>query len=173
MAALKKYGHSGETSHCVQLLNSFIHNGPNGKHFIMVFEILGVNFLELIKRYDYKGVPIPLVRKLARQCLIGLDYMHRQCRIIHTDFKPENVVIGLRDEEVAEIAQTGQLTTTKMFDGHDHNRKLNMRVAGTLPTNTKRATKKTAEKKDPEPEIDLQKAMEGMTAKQKKNFRKK
>lgn len=66
MAALKKYGHSGETSHCVQLLNSFIHNGPNGKHFIMVFEILGVNFLELIKRYDYKGVPIPLVRKLAR-----------------------------------------------------------------------------------------------------------
>ena len=115
MASLNKLGHSGETSHCVQLLNSFIHNGPNGKHFIMVFEILGVNFLELIKRYDYKGVPIPLVRKLARQCLIGLDYMHRMCRIIHTDFKPENVVIGLRDEEVAEIAQTGKLTTTKMF----------------------------------------------------------
>jgi serine/threonine-protein kinase SRPK3 len=106
-ASINKYGHSGETSHCVQLLNSFIHNGPNGKHFIMVFEILGVNFLELIKRYDYKGVPIPLVRKLARQCLIGLDYMHRMCRIIHTDFKPENVVIGLRDEEVAEIATTG------------------------------------------------------------------
>lgn len=104
MASLKKLGHSGETSHCVQLLNSFIHNGPNGKHFVMVFEILGVNFLELIKRYEYKGVPIPLVRKLARQCLIGLDYMHRMCRIIHTDFKPENVVIGLRDEEVAEIA---------------------------------------------------------------------
>ena len=98
-----KYGLSGITSHCVQLLNSFIHHGPNGKHFIMVFEILGVNFLELIKRYDYKGVPIPLVRKLARQCLIGLDYIHRQCKIIHTDFKPENVVIGLRDEEVAEI----------------------------------------------------------------------
>jgi serine/threonine-protein kinase SRPK3 len=64
--SLNKYGISGDTSHCVQLLNSFIHNGPNGKHFIMVFEILGVNFLEIIKRYDYKGVPIPLVRKLAR-----------------------------------------------------------------------------------------------------------
>jgi serine/threonine-protein kinase SRPK3 len=66
MAAFKKYGMSGITSHCVQLLNSFIHHGPNGKHFVMVFEILGVNFLELIKRYDYKGVPMPLVRKLAR-----------------------------------------------------------------------------------------------------------
>jgi rod shape-determining protein MreC len=53
----------------------------------MVFEILGVNFLEIIKRYDYKGVPLPLVRKLTRQCLVGLDYMHRMCKIIHTDFK--------------------------------------------------------------------------------------
>jgi len=65
-ACLEKYGMSGDTSHCVQLLNSFIHHGPNGKHFVMVFEILGINFLEIIKRYDYKGVPLPLVRKLAR-----------------------------------------------------------------------------------------------------------
>jgi len=96
--------------------------------------------------------------------------MHRQCRIIHTDFKPENVVIGLRDEEVAEIAQTGQLTTTKMFDGADHNRKLNMRVAGTLPTNERRVNKNAkAEDKKADTEedkaIDMTKAMEGMTAK--------
>jgi serine/threonine-protein kinase SRPK3 len=98
----------------------------------MVFEILGVNFLEIIKRYDYKGVPLPLVRKLARQCLIGLDYMHRLCKIIHTDFKPENVVISLRDDEVQEIAKTGQLTTTKMFNKGDHIKRINMKVAGTL-----------------------------------------
>ncbi len=113
---IKKYGVTSETSHCAQLLNSFIHHGPNGKHFVMVFEILGVNFLELIKRYDYKGVPIPLVRILAKQCLIGLDYMHRMCNVIHTDFKPENVVISLTDAEVKEISKTGQLTTTKMTD---------------------------------------------------------
>ena len=66
MDSLNKYGMSGDSSHCVQLLNSFIHHGPNGKHFVMVFEILGVNFLEIIKRYNYQGVPIPLARKLAR-----------------------------------------------------------------------------------------------------------
>ena len=76
---IDRFGIMSESSHCAQLLNSFIHHGPNGKHFIMVFEILGVNFLEIIKRYDYKGVPLPLVRRLARQCLIGLDYMHRMC----------------------------------------------------------------------------------------------
>lgn len=45
-----------DNTHVVQLLNSFIHNGPNGKHFSMVFEIMGVTLLEIIKRYNYKGV---------------------------------------------------------------------------------------------------------------------
>mmetsp|Transcript_17712 Transcript_17712/g.16949 ORF Transcript_17712/g.16949 Transcript_17712/m.16949 type:complete len:102 (-) Transcript_17712:810-1115(-) len=98
----------------------------------MVFEILGVNFLEIIKRYDYKGVPLPLVRKMARQCLIGLDYMHRMCHIIHTDFKPENVVICLRDDEVREIAKTGQLTTTKMYGNAETIKRINAKIAGDL-----------------------------------------
>jgi hypothetical protein len=57
--------------------------------------------------------------------------MHRQCRIIHTDFKPENVVIGLRDDEVEEIKRTGQLTTTKMGQVGSHIKKLNMQISGT------------------------------------------
>ncbi len=47
-----------DNTQVVQLLNSFIHNGPNGKHFSMVFEIMGVTLLEIIKRYKYKGVEI-------------------------------------------------------------------------------------------------------------------
>jgi serine/threonine-protein kinase SRPK3 len=31
----------------------------------MVFEILGVNLLEIMKRYEYKGIPIPIVRRIA------------------------------------------------------------------------------------------------------------
>ena len=58
--------------------------------------------------------------------------MHRMCKIIHTDFKPENVVICLREDEVLEIAKTGQLTTTKMFEHQDIIKKINMKVAGTL-----------------------------------------
>lgn len=66
----------------------------------MVFEILGVNLLEIMKRYDYRGIPMPIVRRLAKQCLIGLDYLHSVCHIIHTDLKPENVVVGLSDKEL-------------------------------------------------------------------------
>jgi serine/threonine-protein kinase SRPK3 len=87
----------------------------------MVFEILGVNLLEVIKRYNYKGAPLPLVRIMAKQCLMGLDYLHRVCKIIHTDLKPENVNLCLTEKEVEEIALKGQLTTTKMYHRQQHN----------------------------------------------------
>lgn len=93
----------------VQLLNSFMHYGANGDHFIMVFEILGVNLLEIMKRYDYKGIPMPLVRRIAKQVLIGLDYLHRICKIIHTDLKPENCIVALNNEELGDIVKNGKI----------------------------------------------------------------
>eukprot|EP00798_Chlamydomonas_sp_ICE-L_P015743 gene15743-21864_t len=78
---------------CVQLLDSFEHSGPHGVHVCMIFEVLGDNILSLIRRYNYKGIPIPIVKNLARQMLIGLDYMHSKLNIIHTDLKPENVML--------------------------------------------------------------------------------
>ena len=78
----------------VLLLNHFDHNGPNGCHVCMSFEILGDNLLKVIKKYDYRGIPIPIVKNFVRQILVGLDFLHRHCSIIHTDLKPENILIG-------------------------------------------------------------------------------
>ena len=99
--------------HVVQLLNAFIYQGPYGRHFCMVFEVLGVNLLEIIKRYDYKGIPLPICRRMARQILIGLHYLHKYCGIIHTDLKPENVLVCLGQKELKEIFDSGQLNNSK------------------------------------------------------------
>lgn len=96
-----------DDSHTIQLLNAFVYKGPYGHHFCFVFEILGVNLLEIIKRYNYKGVPINLCRKIAKQVLIGLDFLHRICGVIHTDLKPENVLVCLSDEEIKDIVENG------------------------------------------------------------------
>ncbi|CAD8101565.1 unnamed protein product [Paramecium sonneborni] len=120
------YADQGRTSfnrddtHTVQLLNSFVYKGPYGHHFCMVFEILGVNLLEIIKRYEYKGCPMDIARRMAKQILIGLDYLHRICGVIHTDLKPENVLLCLSDEEIKDIVENGQLTSNQLFSDRIH-----------------------------------------------------
>lgn len=39
------------------------------------------------------------VKQISKQLLLGLDYMHRRCGIIHTDIKPENVLMEIGDVE--------------------------------------------------------------------------
>ncbi|CAM9336516.1 unnamed protein product, partial [Hapterophycus canaliculatus] len=79
----------------VQLMDCFDHVGPHGRHVCMVFEMLGCNLLSVIKRYNYHGIPICIVKSMARQMCQGLDFLHRVCNIIHTDLKPENVLLDL------------------------------------------------------------------------------
>jgi serine/threonine-protein kinase SRPK3 len=85
--------------HVVSLLDSFEHKGPNGTHVCMVFEVLGENLLGLIKKWNHRGIPMHLVKQITKQVLLGLDYLHRECGIIHTDLKPENVLIEIGDVE--------------------------------------------------------------------------
>lgn len=96
----------GASPKIVALLDSFSITTPLGTHVAMVFELMGENMLHLIykkkaERYSFKMlhkpvlppvVPLPMVKLIALQLLQSVDQMHRH-GIIHTDIKPENVLM--------------------------------------------------------------------------------
>ncbi|XP_030760502.1 SRSF protein kinase 1 [Sitophilus oryzae] len=88
----------------VQLLNDFKISGVNGVHVCMVFEVLGHHLLKLIIKSNYHGIPLANVRTIMRQVLEGLDYLHTKCNIIHTDIKPENVLVCVSEEYIRRLA---------------------------------------------------------------------
>ena len=100
-----------EHTHCLQMYDWFNHHGLNGKHFTMGFEVLDKNLLALIKKYNYKGIPMGIVREIAKQLLMALDYMHRVCHLIHTDLKPENINFALKEEDEFDLLYKHVLST--------------------------------------------------------------
>ncbi|KAH0911971.1 hypothetical protein HID58_035292 [Brassica napus] len=100
-------GDADDTKCVVKLLDHFKHSGPNGQHVCMVFEYLGDNLLTLIKYSDYRGLPIRMVKEICYHMLVGLDYLHKELSIIHTDLKPENVLLVSRIDPSKDPRKSG------------------------------------------------------------------
>ncbi|CAN6802730.1 unnamed protein product [Brassica oleracea] len=75
-------------SRCVQIRNWFDYRN----HICIVFEKLGPSLYDFLRKNSYRSFPIDLVRELGRQLLESVAYMH-DLRLIHTDLKPENVLL--------------------------------------------------------------------------------
>jgi serine/threonine-protein kinase SRPK3 len=106
-----------DTKGVVKLLDHFKHTGSNGQHICMVFEFLGDNLLTLIKLYKYRGLPLHMVKELTSQVLVGLDFLHRQLSIIHTDLKPENVLLVAPLDPSKDPRKSGLLETVLHSSG--------------------------------------------------------
>ncbi|CBZ29038.1 putative protein kinase [Leishmania mexicana MHOM/GT/2001/U1103] len=87
---------------CARLNDYFKHTGPNGTHVCMLFDVYGENLLSLMERYEYRGIPLPIVKCIARQVLIGLDHIN-SIDIIHTDLKPENVLLSTPKHSIISL----------------------------------------------------------------------
>ncbi|XP_034027710.1 proline-rich protein 36 isoform X1 [Thalassophryne amazonica] len=88
----------------VQLIDDFKISGVNGVHVCMVLEVLGHQLLKWIIKSNYMGLPLVCVKAVIRQVLQGLDYLHTKCKIIHTDIKPENILLAVDEVYIRRLA---------------------------------------------------------------------
>jgi len=76
----------------LQLYDYFYHK----EHLFIVCELLRDNLYEFYKYNRESGDEIyfnlPRLKKIAKQCLVALDFIH-SLKLIHCDLKPENILI--------------------------------------------------------------------------------
>lgn len=66
------------------LLDSFQVEGPEGSHSCLVYPPMREPLSMYQRRFDEKKMPLPLVKTYIRALLTGLDYLHKDCRTVHT-----------------------------------------------------------------------------------------
>ncbi|KAF9518254.1 hypothetical protein BS47DRAFT_1379973 [Hydnum rufescens UP504] len=90
--------------HVVTLIDSFKLSSTQGNHLCLVHEVMG-----RFPKVNGVGLPIPLVKAVAKQLLQALDFLHHECHVIHTDLKPDNFLVKLDNVETAVELQKENL----------------------------------------------------------------
>lgn len=67
--------------------DSFVHQGPNGKHVCLLFKVMGESLSTFRDWFD-RRIPSPLVNRFTSQLLQALDYAHT-VGVIHTGNYPK------------------------------------------------------------------------------------
>ncbi|KAJ3572328.1 hypothetical protein NP233_g3166 [Leucocoprinus birnbaumii] len=81
-------------NHCLTLKRWFTAQSEAGNHICFVTEPLSSS-LHTIQQHEYNRFPLPVAKRITKQVLLALDYLHRECGYIHTDIKADNVVASI------------------------------------------------------------------------------
>ena len=71
--------------HTLKFHESFEFKGPHGTHCCLVTEALGysMNYIRKLRDDGDCRVAPSIVKKVIRQVLLGLEYLHDECGIVH------------------------------------------------------------------------------------------
>ncbi|OMH78909.1 Serine/threonine-protein kinase AFC3 [Zancudomyces culisetae] len=102
-------------------------------HICMVFEKYGPSIYEYMKKRKFKPYGIRQIQHISKQIFESIRYLHEELKIIHTDIKPENILIEYINEcsakcesgnlkskpNTSECIKTGTSVNTECHGGAD------------------------------------------------------
>lgn len=117
------------------LLDSFEVKGPEGSHSCLVYPPMREPLSIYQSRFEDRKMPLPLIKTYIRALLTGLDYLHKECRTVHTgtfifglcfpsailnpggwlDLKLENIMVSFEDSTVLADFIDSQLERPMAF----------------------------------------------------------
>ncbi|PQK17463.1 hypothetical protein BB8028_0007g06580 [Beauveria bassiana] len=80
-----------------RLSGSFTIDGAIGTHLCLVLEPLREPLWLYCRRFVGGVIPVDVLKIIMQMILHGLDYLHSECQVIHTDLKPDNILVKLED----------------------------------------------------------------------------
>ncbi|KAK2779961.1 hypothetical protein FQN53_001147 [Emmonsiellopsis sp. PD_33] len=81
-------------------LDDFEVTGPEGKHMCLVYEPMREPLWILQRRFVNRKLPLPIAKAYVYVLLVGLDYLHSECKVVHTDLKLGNILMSFEDENI-------------------------------------------------------------------------
>ncbi|PYI04670.1 kinase domain protein [Aspergillus sclerotiicarbonarius CBS 121057] len=96
-------------------LGSFEVKGPEGSHSCLVYPPMREPLSMYQQRFNDRRMPLPLIKTYIRALLTGLDYLHEECRTVHTDLKLENIMVSFEDPTVLADFMDAQLEKPMAF----------------------------------------------------------
>ncbi|KAK0610781.1 kinase-like domain-containing protein [Immersiella caudata] len=111
--------HPGRSS-VRELLDSFEVTGPDGSHRCLVHPPLWESVLTFLHRNPVRRLPATVLAVVLRRLFLALDFLHTECKIIHTDIKADNIMFGIEDDLVFTAFEDQELrepSARKQVDG--------------------------------------------------------
>ncbi|QKF94081.1 serine/threonine-protein kinase [Fadolivirus algeromassiliense] len=107
----KKIGKS-QCEYINTMIEHFKYEVDDGTHICMVFELLAGSVYDIMKYGKYhNGLPLNTVKTIIYQLLIAMDIVNNKHKILHTDIKPENILvygINKKTNEMINVVQSNK-----------------------------------------------------------------
>jgi serine/threonine-protein kinase SRPK3 len=70
--------------HCLTLRSAFLATSKHGPHICAVTDVLGSDLRQLQSIQPGGVFSVPVVKRIVKQTLLALDYLHSECKLVHT-----------------------------------------------------------------------------------------